>query len=373
MSTDDTTPALNVRTPLALCIKTLTTHAFALASYAYASSLLRRPTRANIQALRLLFFLFVPTLPLVEILFNAIRSVLYFLRNYEEDDDMHFRFYLSSALGMHASLSQNDDNKEDGKDRGKNLHLLNAGSHCAEKKVMPLDWVWAGKLLAATFSVVQAVGSIVMWMRRMLIMRETFGFDHRNGAMGIAATICGVICMLVLIMRLTWKVSRTFEAPAKEEGGLFGDQRRQFVGEALLAMLLHMGIASAANRDRKWMYTSMGSVAFLLTFNGNILLQGWQSLMLIIFVYIFRKEISTRLGLNGDRFQRFQKWFGVSRLSRVKALLGVVLAMWVVVDLVWVFVIDVVQIVHYANEQKLFPRERGYWWQDPLSESLIVI
>ncbi|KAF2790276.1 hypothetical protein K505DRAFT_327690, partial [Melanomma pulvis-pyrius CBS 109.77] len=372
MSTDDSTPALNVRTPLALVIKTVTTHAFALASYAYASSLLRRPTRANIQALRLLFFLFVPTLPLVEILFSAIRSLLYFLRNYEEDEEMHFRFYLSSALGMHASLSQDDDNKEDGRDRGKNLYLLKAGSHCVEKTVMPLDWVWAGKLLAATFGVAQAVGSIVMWVRRMVIERYTFGFDHRNGAMGIAATICGVTCMLVLIIRLNWKVSKTFEAPAKEEGGLFGDQRRQFFGEALLAMALHMGIAAAANRDRKWMYTSTGSVAFLLTLNGTILLQGWQSLMLIIFIYIFRKEISTRLGLNGDRFQRFQTWFGGSRLARARALLGVVLAVWVVVDLVWVFVADVVQVVNYANQQKLFPREGGYWWQDPLSESLIV-
>lgn len=370
MSTSDDTTPTNLRSPLALVVKTLTTHIFALATYAYVSNLLNRPTPSHIQALRLLFFLFVPTLPLIELLTNASRSLFHYFRNYEDDDQVHLRFYLSAALGMHASLSQDDDNKEDAKDSSKNLHLLDAGSHCAEKRVMTFDWVWVGKMLATLFSLTQAVGTIVMWVRRMVARQVmTLGFDHRNGAMGIASTICGAIAILVLVIRLRWKVAKGFVAPQGTESKAWAASSTLLV-EMLAAMLLHLGIASAANRRNRWMYTSVGTAAFLLSGNGQLLLQGWQSIILLAFVYFFRKDISRRLGLA----ERFQKYFGPKQVYRAKALIALLLVLWITTDLVMLFVVDIVQVVREANEDRDYRwgRQRA-WWQDPLSDSLIVI
>lgn len=370
MSTDDDTSSPNLRTPLALVIKTLTTHCFALGAYAYTSNLLRRPAQNHIQALRLIFFLFVPTLPLVEILTNASRSLFHYFRNYEDDDAVHIRFYISAALGMHASLSQDDENKEDAKDRSKNLHLLAAGSHCAEKNVIPFDWVWVGKFLAALFSLTQAVGTIVMWVRRM-VSDEAYAlsFDHRNGAMGIASTICGLISILVLIVRLNWKVSKSFEAPQGQEKKAWGAST-VFMCEVLAAMLLHLGIASAVNKDNRWLYTSVGTVSFLLSGNRQLLLQGWQSIILLVFLYVFRKDISRRLGLA----ERFQKYFSAKQMYRAKALIGLLLVLWIATDLVRLFVLDIMQVVYEASESRNYGgRYQGAWWQDPLSDSLVVI
>ncbi|KAF2262094.1 hypothetical protein CC78DRAFT_535144 [Lojkania enalia] len=354
------------RTATSLIIKTITTHAFALASYAYACSLLRRPTRTHIQACRIIFFAFIPTLPLVELLISASRSLIQFVRNYEDDDKIHVRYYVSGALGMHANLSQDDDNK-DTKDRSKNLHLLSLGSHCAEKTVQPVDWIWVGKILAALFSLTQAVGTIVMWVRRMTTREaNALSFDHRNGAMGIASAICCAVCMLVLVLRLQWKVSKAFQAPQK---GYAMDETSRFVGEALLAMLLHLGIATIADEGNCWLYSSVGSVFFLINPQRRVFGQAWQSLILVVFVYIFRHEISNKMGLNGERFQ---KYFGGNKIwRRVKTLLGLALVLWICVDLVRLFVVDVLQVVREYDDREY--RYGNYWWQDPLSDELIVI
>jgi hypothetical protein len=370
MSTNDDTSAPNLRTPLALVIRTLTTHCFALGAYAYTSNLLRRPANNHIQVLRLIFFLFVPTLPLVEILTNAMRSLFHYVRNYEDEDTVHFRFYISAALGMHASLSQDDENKEDAKDRSKNLHLLATGSHCAENTVIPFDWVWIGKLLAALFNLTQAVGTIVMWARRLDCNEaDALGFDHRNGAMGIASTICGSISILALIIRLNWKVSKSFEAPQGQEK-LAWSASTVFVCEMLASMLLHLGIASAANIDNRWMYSSVGTFAFLLSGNGQLLLQGWQSIILLVFVYVFRKDISRRLGLA----ERFQNYFGAKQAYRAKALIRLLLVLWIATDLVRLFVLNILEVVNEAKVSRAYKGTYpGVWWQDPLSDTLLVI
>lgn len=363
----------SLRTPLSLIIKTITTHAFALASYAYVSNILRRPTRSHIQAIRLLFFLFVPTLPLVELLIDTTRSLLQFLRNYEDDDKIHTRYYMSGALGMHANLSQGDDNK-DTKDSSKNLHLLDAGSHCAENHVMPMDWVWIGKILAALFALTQAIGTIVMWVRRMQSYdARPLSFDHRNGAMGVASAICSTTCILILLLRLQWKVSKAFETQQKEPRwawlGIVRGESSQLVAEALLSMMLHLGIASIPNSDNLWLYTSVGSVRFLLGGSGRIMLYGWQTILLVVFAYIFRHDIARRLGVDNERYT---KWFGDKRWRRAKALLGVAIVLWIITDIVWLFVVDVIQVVEEGKGRGVYP-DWGYWWQDPISDELIVI
>ncbi|KAF2012668.1 hypothetical protein BU24DRAFT_465035 [Aaosphaeria arxii CBS 175.79] len=357
----------SLRTPLELVIKTLTTHIFALASYAYLSALSRRPNRSHLQALRLLFFLFVPTLPVIEFAISAIRSIIQFCRNYEDSDETHFRFYLSAALGQHAHLKIDKEGEEK---NNESVHLLNIGNGFAEKTYIPFDWVWAGKFLAALFAVTQAVGTIVMWVRRMQSHDgDALSFDHRNGAMGIASAACGVVSILTLILRLRWTVSKSFEAKEGKHSHWLGmTQSSQFIVEMLLSMLLHLIIAMIADSDNRWLYTSVGAVTFLVTSGrgaSRIFFQVLQSLLLLIFIYVFRHEILRRLGFSSERSVRV---FGGRQMKRVKALLVLLLVLWIITDLIRLFVIDIIQVVRESKDGW-----RGYWWQDPLSDSLIVI
>lgn len=366
-------PEPNLRTPLELVIKTITTHAFALASYTYLSALLRRPNRSHIQAIRCLFFLFVPTLALVELIVTVVRSALQFLRNYEDDEeDMQFRFYLAAATGMHARLRKSDE--ESSKDvKHRNVQLLEVGSHAAEQDIVPLSWAWAGKMLAVVFGLTQAIGTIIMWARRCSEKKaSTLQFDHRNGAMGIASTVCGAVCIFTLLMRRDWKVSKVFEPPSKTVTHFgMASLRNQFVAEALLAMLLHLAIATARNTDNVWLYSSVGSVAWLFVGKHSVT-PGWQSLILLVFLYIFRHDIARKFGVDQNRYV---KLFGGKRMARVRALLGLLLVIWVVMDVVWLFVADIVQVVkeHGRGTPHTAWGYVGYWWQDPLSDSLIVI
>ena len=273
---------------------------------------------------------------------------------------------------MHAARIQDDDNKVDANDRRNNVHLLTAGSQFAEKTVVPVSWVWIGKLLGALFSCTQAAGTIVMWIRRMNSREgDALTFDHRNGAMGIASAICAVISILVLIIRLNWKVAKAFEGPQSQAQAQEKDRAAltQFGIDALLSMALFLGIASAADRDNRWMYTSIGCFAFIFTADGRLLTQGWQSLMLFIFIYVFREEISRRLGLQ----ERLRKWFPGRRLYRMKALVALLMGLWIIADILRALIIDIIQVVKESKGGFYENAYPGFWWQDPLSESLLVI
>ncbi|KAF2811111.1 uncharacterized protein BDZ99DRAFT_462386 [Mytilinidion resinicola] len=366
MTTGDEDDTQSYRTPLSLIIKTIVTHGFALACYTYTSNLLRRPMRNNIYVLRVLFFAFVPTLPLVELVGSAIRSLAQFIRNYEDDDEIHLWYYVCGALGVNATLSQSDDNK-DAKAASNNLPLLQAGSHFVERTRYKLDVVWFGKLVAALFGLTQAVGTIVMYVRR-LNHNDYYclGFDHRNGGMGIASAICGGISIIVLLLRLDWKVSKSFEAPAVSRTP---SPKTQFAAEAVLALLTHLGIACAFGGDNRFLYSSVGSIAWLFTKNLKVFLYAWQSILLLIFVLVFRKEIARRIGMNFPSVgKRIQTLFASRQFKRVQALVLFYLVMWAIVDIIWLFVTDIIKLVRESHHP-----DRDYWWQDPISDSIIVI
>ncbi|KAF2490439.1 hypothetical protein BU16DRAFT_530927 [Lophium mytilinum] len=367
-TTGDENDTGSFRTPLQLIIKTIVTHGFALACYCYTSNLLRRPLRNNIFVLRVLFFAFVPTLPLVELVVSAIRSLAQFVRNYEDDDEIHLWYYICGALGVNATLSQSDDNK-DTKAASNNLLLLQAGSHFVERTRYKLDVTWFGKLLAALFGLTQAVGATVMYVRRLKHDNYyVFGFDHRNGGMGIASTICGAISIIVILLRLEWKVSKSFEAPAVSRTP---SSKTQFVAEAVLALLTHLGIACLfGSRHNRFLYSSVGSIAWLFTKNLKVFLYTWQSMLLLIFLFIFREEIARRIGLNFPSVgKRIQAMFASRQFKRVQALVLFCLVLWVIVDIIWLFVSDVIKLVQESHHSD----PSGWWWQDPISDSIIVI
>lgn len=68
---------------------------------------------------------------------------------------------------------------------------------------------------------------------------------------------------------------------------------------------------------------------------------GWQTIIIVAFLYIFRREISQKIGFDSNKIEKFaasRKW------KRVKALIGFCLAIWIVVDIIWLFVVDIAQV-----------------------------
>ena len=379
---------MDERTPLSLALKTITTHVFTLGSYTHLTKTLRRPIPNKILALRLLFFFFVPTLPLVELILTVGHSLLTFLRNFEDDDAIHIRYYVSSAIGLHAEIEDEDSpsttsnsptNPETGtgntRDAGKGkeekrkntVPLLRIGTHAAEKRLRPISWSWTGQLLVALFSLMQAVGTIVLWARR-IDFDWPLNFDHRIGAMGIASTICSTMLVILLLLRLDWKVSKAFVDPSKSKGSQTdtGPLWKQFAIEAVLSIYLHGLICFLVNNETLWYHISFGIFFFWSKHAdaNDILLKA----AFLLFLFLFRNDILRRLGLEEGWFM---KWWGARRAKRAKSLLMLTLIVFFVTDIVLLFAWDIKEVVNEWKRQDY--DRRPYWWQDPFSDSIIVI
>lgn len=356
----------NLRTPGDLAIKTIATHLFAVGNYAYMSTLQRRPTRSGVHVLRIVVLAFVPTLIIVEFANTLILSLINFIRNQieEEEEDKNAWFHLSAGLGMHASMPITNSTTK--KDQVHKIPLLKLGPTRTERDRIGWSWTWVGKMFATLFALTQAIGTIVMWVRRMDNGSSScLGFDHRNGAMGVASTICSVGSILLLLLRYNWSVDRVLQSSSTEK---MHASRTTLILHTFLAMTLHLIIAYIANDSNEWLYTSSG-VAFFLSGiihfrNGRqFLLGGWQTILLAIFATVFRREIGARLGISSSRYQawiRHQSW------KRIKVVLQICLVLWLLADVVNLLVKDIIFTVEMRDDE-------WYWWQDPVSDKIFVI
>jgi hypothetical protein len=85
--------------------------------------------------------------------------------------------------------------------------------------------------------------------------------------------------------------------------------------------------------------------------------------LLAIFVFVFRKEVDSKFGLDSVRYQiwtRHRSW------KRVRAVLKVGLVIRVMVDFGKLFVRDIMNLMDSRNGD-------WYSWQDPISDKLFVI
>jgi hypothetical protein len=197
------------------------------------------------------------------------------------------------------------------------------------------SWVWAGKMLATLFALTQAVGTIVMWVRRMDSGDAScFGFDHRNGAMGISSTICSVGSIFILLLRYDWSVPRVLESSSTEK---LHASRTTLILHTFLAMTLHLWIAWLANDDNGWLYTSSG-LAFLLS----------------------------RIGSGRQVLGGYQAWIKHRSWKRIKALLKICLVLWFIADIVKLLVHDIIETIKERDDD-------WFWWQDPISDKIFVI
>jgi len=88
-------------------------------------------------------------------------------------------------------------------------------------------------------------------------------------------------------------------------------------------------------------------------------------------LFIFRNEIARRIGLNFPSIGKRITAVLTSRQSkRVQALIAFGFIIWILTDIIWLFVFDIIKVVKESKDDDNF---YGFWWQDPISDSIIVI
>jgi hypothetical protein len=357
----------NLRTGAELAIKTVTTHLFAIVNYAYMCALQRRPTGNGLHVLQIAVFAFVPTLIAVEFVNTQFRALKCFIQNQteEEEEEKSAWFYISAGLGLHASMPIT--NAATKKDEIHKVPLLKLDPTLTMQKRTSWSWIGAGKMFATLFALTQAVGTVVMWARRINHGGGScLGFDHRNGAMGVASTICSVGSILVLLLSYDWSVTRALQSPTTEK---LHTSRTTLILQTFLAMTLHQLIAYIASGADIWLYTSSAVVFFITGLYtdrdiGKFFLGLWQTILLAVFVLIFRKEIAARLGAQSGIYQA---WMRHRSWKRIKAILRICLVLWFIADILKLLITDIVDVIINMGA------DNWAWWQDPVSDRIFVI
>ena len=361
---DADSQASNLRTPGELAIKTVATHLFALGNYAYMCTLQQRPTRSGLHVLRIAILAFVPTLIIIEFVNTLVRSLVYFVRNQieEDEEEKNVWFHLSAGLGVHASMPITNSTTK--KDEIHKVPLLNLDPTLTERERIPWSWSFAGKMFVTLFALTQAIGTIFMWARR-IHHDSCLEFDHRNGAMGIASSICSIGSILVLLLRYDWSVTRALQSSSTEK---LHASRTTLILQTFLAMTLHLVITSLISEEHHWLYTSSGVVGFIFGIGRSrsivhFFLGFWQTILLAIVVLVFRKEIGARLGADSSTYQA---WISHRSWKRIKVIIKICLVLWLTADILGLFVKDIISTLERRDSD-------WDWWQDPISDKIFVI
>ena len=311
-----------------------------------------------------LLFTFVPSLVIVELVSSSTRALIQFVRNQIDEEEKNVWFHLAAAVGFYASMPiTNQATKED------EIHkvpLLKLDPTTAERERIGWSWGWAGKLLVTLFALLQAVGTIIMYARRL--KHDPLDIDHRNGAMGIASTICSIFSIFVLFLRFDWSVARALQTTTTDK---LHASRTTLISHAFLAMGLHHLIAYAINPySNDFLYTSTAIAFYISGFFGrhNIaLFTGLRNLMAVLFLYYFREEIASKIGVHSGRYQA---WFRHRSWLRIKALLKVCFVLWLSADIGKLLVENIINVVKHKDDVYSWS---DAWWQDPISDKIVVI
>ena len=355
----------NERTPGELAIKTVTTHVFAIGNYAYMCALQRRPTRNGLHVIRIIVFAFVPTLLIIEFVTTLVHALNGFIQNQteEEEEDKSLWFYLCAGLGVHASMPIT--NSATKKDEIHKVPLLKLDPTLTVQERTSRSWNWAGKMFVTVFALTQAVGTIVIWARR-IDRSANIEFDNRNGAMGVASTTCSVGSILVLLLSYDWSVARALQSSSTDKLHASGTT---LVSQTFLAMTLHQIIAYITSEGRTWLYTSSGVLFYMTGLHlaksvGKFFIGLWQTILLAVFILIFRKELSDKLATSST----YQAWTSHRSWKRVKVILRICLVLWLIADVLKLLILDILYTIasrgHWGNGTA--------WWQDPLSDRILV-
>ena len=300
---------------------------------------------------RVLLFAFVPALAAADCIINAIRLLLQALSSSEFFDDKRLMalYWLHGVAGAKAkSINRAADERDDPPvyvrltdvDNVRDLHM----SRCR--------WTWnrVGRIAAVSLALAQAVGTMIMFFRR-LDEHAALGFDGRNFWAAIGSTVSSLAALVLLITGGEWKVQRSTVSPELERGPIarlvvtlvFAEGLQEWVSETF------------GSRDFRYNMTDLPHyrVSFVRGL-WHLVPDVWRlfelSVVLVVLL-VFREELARRLKVRPHRM----RWLAL-----------IAICVWAAVDVIVLLEFDIHQLV-------LLDKDSVGRWQDPLSDAFPVI
>lgn len=347
MSTQQPDSSQNERSMGQVFVKTLFTHAFGVINYASFSSLLPVPTKHNLYLFRVIIFTFIPALVAVQVAFDLMRTIVRLLRDPDEFGWDTLPFYLHGILGVRASRDA-DEQHSGTLDEVRLLDVPTIAN--ARRTSWPWSWKRFGQIMVALFALAQAVGTMVLFVRRAG-HGGVVGFDYRCFVMAIGSTVASVLTMILLVFGHRWTYTTEEEAPIVRTSEI-----KRLVLETIASGVLLEWIRSLIPRYRFWPgqippYLSSIYKIFWPHRAEHLLL--WVPVLALV---IFRHDIAKRFNI---------------KLYPIAAALLLVGFVWMTVDVVAAVLQDFGQFINFFDtDWRDYDRLR---WADPLENMIPVI
>jgi hypothetical protein len=137
-------------------------------------------------------------------------------------------------------------------------------------------------MLTVFFALTQAISTVVIYAKR-LDMSNCLDFDHCNGAMGIASTICSVLSILVLLFGWTGAWAMLYSHRPQRS-------------------CMHLGRRCFGRLSWPWYCISSSHVPWVTTISGSTHLQECSSCCVVLTTTHIRAILNMDIGngLAGD-------------------------------------------------------------------------
>jgi hypothetical protein len=346
MSSEEPQSLSNYRSITALYIRALTTTIFAVTAY----TLLQKHLRKSSHPLLVILFPFIPTLPLIYFGVNIIKSVKHYLLHHDADTAFPILYYIHGCLGTHVRVNiQNTiplNTNPSVTQLPRTVSILETNPSALISSRIKSSISFIGHLFTVFFALVQAVGTFILYIRRT----ENSGrgyvsyLDHRIGWLAVSSAVCSVASLLSLLTRTEYNVDENYLAEEDRSGSPTSPSLQDFVFEIGVALFLHGILEYTILEENK---PTFRTVSFLYEpLGAQIIFLG----TLILLIRIFRREIRWISSISPGSPTSI--WISRLPLKKLKSLLLLCLIIWTLIDVLWVFILDIRQPVQWWADLK---------------------
>jgi hypothetical protein len=140
-------------------IRTITTYVFALRNYGHLCSLPNVPKRFHV--LYVIMFFSQPGIIVGELVYGLFKAVGYWRKHIAAPGPgPDLGFYLQGMIGVHAKPHETLVLEYSP------IPLFTADHKRLQRSTYDISWKWFGKVLICLFAVIQAIGTVVLSVRR---------------------------------------------------------------------------------------------------------------------------------------------------------------------------------------------------------------
>ncbi|KAF8531187.1 hypothetical protein BDD12DRAFT_44150 [Trichophaea hybrida] len=278
--------------------KTLLIHITTVAAFGHLNSL-RQASATTSLILQTFAFVVCPLYLPMQILQDILAAFRY---GRSRKPFPGYCFYISIMIGINAITETNETIP---------LRILQKSEF--QRETPTRTSIWYGKVVMLLFFLVQAVVTIILFVRRLQVQGGCYWIDNRNGLIAICGALAGILSLMVQLLNLTWRVTPSCTGRALAR---FHHEPRHYTLitpdiHAAAAMHLLLGY----NVIRPWEV-----LPFLHNFTEDSVLRRityysmhiFYPIFVLVFSFFCRKRVNLDRGISGKDDPRFRRWFAYS-------------------------------------------------------------